>query len=286
MRIPCKSLLPAILIAVSAAGLTWAEPPPAPEGYVWQPNEAFTDEFNGDSLDTDKWYDHHPFWEGRPPARFMPSSVSLADGCLVIRNGVLDEPIGPFTVAGGAVVSKSFAAYFGYYEVRMKASMTCMSSTFWFSNEQAPLGNGLATQELDVNEAIGAPNNFPGHKNQMHSNTHTFMWGPDGLETAEAKDAADLVPSAGEAFHVYAAWWVDANTVHFYLNDEFVYTIHPDTRFSDTPFNRPMHLNMVTETYDWQDTPTTEELTDDARNATRYDWVRGWVLVKKEDAEG
>jgi beta-glucanase (GH16 family) len=279
-------LLPAILVAASVACAIRAEPPPAPEGYVWQVNEAFTDEFDGDSLDTEKWHDHHPFWEGRPPARFMPSSVSLADGHLVLRAGLLDEPMGEFTVAGGAVVSKSLEAFYGYYEVRMKASLTSMSSTFWFSNQGAPFGDGMIAHELDVNEAIGAPNRFPGHKDQMHSNTHSVYWGPDGKETAEAKGAVDLVPPAGEAFHVYGAWWVDANTVDFYLNDEYVYTIHPDTRFSDTPFDRPMHLNLVMETYDWQEPPTREELTDETRNATRYDWVRAWVLVKESDAEG
>ncbi len=44
-----------------------------------------------------------------------------------------------------------------------------------------------------------------------------------------------------------------------------------------------MHLNLVTETYDWETPPTPEELGDDSINTTHYDWVRAYVLVKKEE---
>jgi len=30
---------------------------------------------------------------------------------------------------------------------------------------------------------------------------------------------AAVDPPAGEAFHTYAAWWVDVNTIKFYLDD-------------------------------------------------------------------
>ena len=87
-------------------------------------------------------------------------------------------------------------------------------------------------------------------------------------------------PPAGEAFHTYGAWWVDANTVKFYLDDEYKFTVHPKTNFTAAPLSYPMHLNMVTETYSWEKPPTRAEATNSAINTVRYDWVRAYVLVK------
>ena len=73
---------------------------------------------------------------------------------------------------------------------------------------------------------------------------------------------------------------MDANTVRIYLDDKYQFTMHPSTKYSDTPFNRPMHVNMVMETYDWQPPPAPVDLADPTRNTTRYDWVRAYRLVK------
>ena len=45
-------------------------PPEPPVGQRWILNEDFSDEFNGTSLDSDKWLDHHPKWSGREPGIF------------------------------------------------------------------------------------------------------------------------------------------------------------------------------------------------------------------------
>jgi L-alanine-DL-glutamate epimerase-like enolase superfamily enzyme len=89
-----------------------------------------------------------------------------------------------------------------------------------------------------------------------------------------------LDPPSGEAFHTYAAWWVDANTVKHYLDDEYKFTLHPKTNISATPFSHPMHVNMVTETYDWQKPPTLEAVTNASINTVRYEWVRAYTLVR------
>ena len=57
-----------------------------------------------------------------------------------------------------------------------------------------------------------------------------------------------------------------ANTVHFYLNDALVSTVKVDTTLLPRPFAFPMHINMVTETYNWEQPPTAEELNDKDRN--------------------
>ncbi|GAB4190471.1 MAG: hypothetical protein Kow00105_04830 [Phycisphaeraceae bacterium] len=83
-----------------------------------------------------------------------------------------------------------------------------------------------------------------------------------------------------ENFHTYACWWVDAKTMHFYLDGKYVHTIEPSIEVEDAPFDQPMFVNLVCEIYDWEVTPTPEELSDPTRNVTLYDYVRSYKLVK------
>jgi hypothetical protein len=43
-------------------------------------------------------------------------------------------------------------------------------------------------------------------------------------------------------------------------------------------------FNMVTETYNWEAPPTPEELADNSKKTTYYNWVRAYVLVKDDAA--
>jgi len=279
------SAVAAVVVLVTSARAHG--PPPAPAGYVWVVNKAFSDEFDGDRLDKAKWHDHHPYWKGRPPAKFVPGAVSVANGMLRITNGPLGSPDGKFTIAGGAVVSRSAQALYGYYEARMKASRISMSSTFWLTNRPKLEADGARTkQELDINEAVGEGKKHPGRKHFMKSNTHYFHTKGGKRADKAVRGQCRISPPAGEAFHTYGAWWVDANTIRFYHNGKHKFTIRPSTHYDKTPFDRPMYMNLVTETYDWETPPTPEELRDSSRNTTYYDWVRSYTLVKKGRTRG
>jgi len=212
--------------------------------------------------------------------------VSVTNGCLQLQAGTLPQPDGPFTLAGGAVQSRSEEAFYGYYEARMKASKISMSSTFWLSGGRHRVGDAWVSQEIDITETVGAPHPEPAWSKDwnkfMNSNTH-FNRSADGKkENLSAGGKAPLDPPADEAFHTYAAWWMDAKTIKFFLDDEYKFTIHPKTNYSATPFDHPMHVNLVTETYDWETPPTLEAVTNPQINTVRYDWVRAYVLVPKE----
>ena len=258
---------------------TNGKPPMPTEGYKWVIQEDYTDEFNGDRLNSKKWHDHHPRWRGRPPARFMPENVSVKDGMLWLTNGMLEQPIiekgHTFTIGGAAVVSKQTGAHYGYYECRLKASSISMSSTFWMSNSGQHYPKiGKVSQELDILETVGGAKRNPSFAKYMHSNTHVWHNG----SSYASGNKAQLNGKSDEAFNIYGCWWEDANTVHFYLNDALVASVKVDTTLLPRPFAFPMHINMVTETYNWEQPPTAEELNDKDRNTTKIDWVRSYYL--------
>ncbi|MEO0733468.1 MAG: family 16 glycosylhydrolase, partial [Bacteroidota bacterium] len=95
------------------------------------------------------------------------------------------------------------------------------------------------------------------------------------LKTLSRGAQGKIVPPAEEAYHIYSCWWESDTTLHFYVDGELVKTVTPKE-----PFDRPMYMHLVTETYNWEDPPPTEDLLNDAINTTYYDWVRSYRLVR------
>lgn len=280
-------LISNVVVAGNSAVLS--PPVDAPQGYRWVLNGPYSDEFNGTELDGEKWKDYYPGWEGRIPGKFVPSSIRVNDGFLQIKSTVLDPPQGcsnEWTIACGAVQSKAGDALYGYYETRMKASDISTSSTFWLKNVHDDAERPYTSTELDIMECIGNAQRWPNFKDHMMSNTHVEKIAADPEEeTLVAKEGAEvkLDGFVSEAFHTYGCWWVDANTMKFYLDGKYVYTITPPTDIDPTPFDHPMFVNMVCEIYTWEVLPTVEELLDDSRNTTLYDYVRSFKLMKDDE---
>ncbi|MDW7690827.1 family 16 glycosylhydrolase [Flammeovirgaceae bacterium SG7u.111] len=280
-----KALLTVVLISLST--LLHADPPEPPVGFRWVLQAAFSDEFNGTKLDQNKWFDHYPGWEGRAPARFEPKALSMKNGNLEIKSGVLDKPKGKYTMYGGGIVSKSSEAHFGYYECRAKASKIAMSTTFWMSNdkvlftEKGDCANDKYSQELDIQECIGGGTVHQKFRNGMNSNTHyRYIKCGEKKETFFSKGAGTFLNSeVSDEYHTYGAWWKSPEEVEFYADNEFFEMVKVTKEISDKPFDRPMHVNMVTETYNWQPAPSNEDLENDEINTAYYDWVRGYKLV-------
>ena len=283
--------LAGLLISCSIA----AQPPKPAEGLRWVLNEKFSDEFNGSELDLQKWYDYHPGWKGREPAMFLPSQVSVADGYLQLKNRKLDrdtvvqiwEGAATYSIAGGAVVSRTKEAHYGYYECSQKASRIRMSSTFWMTSSTFPgpdpCTEDAYAQELDIHEGVGGADTpaTMGARTHMGSNSHFNYTNCEGVKQGYSR-GAQIELEKGEisdTFHVYAAHWKNANQADLYLDGKYGANIKFRTDFDDTPFENTMQINMVTETYDWVVPPTAEDLADDSRNTTYIDYVRSWKLV-------
>lgn len=279
-----------------------ADPPEPPVGKRWVLNEKFSDEFNGTELDLTKWYDHHPTWKGREPGIFLPSQVSVGDGYMTIRGEKLPADTivtyssgrsDTFNIACGAVVSRTLEAWFGYYECRFKAAKTTMSTTFWFSTrgrydgpEECDDNYGL---EWDVQECIGREGDFNGKyfAKGMHSNSHFWYSDCDGNghDYRAEQVLFDSDELASEAFNIYGGWWHDETRASYYYNNSEVKSHYFYAEVKRKPFDRPMGLNLVSETYPypWISLPTDEELADPEKNICYYDWVRAYRLVDVDE---
>ena len=258
---------------------------PKPKELKWKLIKNMSDEFNKKKIDSKKWVTSGG-WIGRPPGLFMQDNIHIENGSLNITAYKLDETITKngkdFTHGGGYVASKKANKY-GYYECRMKANKTFMSSTFWLINEKNYLrGCDKRTVELDIQECVGEINNDGAwaayFDSSMHSNTHSRNI-PEGCDYKKATKGANKKLASGkvyEDYHIYGAWWKNKNEVWFYLDGELVEKVTPPA-----DFDIEMQLRMVVETYDWNPVPANGGMNGSKEErTTSYDWVRSWQLVK------
>ncbi|MFY0607679.1 MAG: HYR domain-containing protein [Cyclobacteriaceae bacterium] len=265
----------------------------APEGKKWEKVEALSDEFEGNALDDTKWHNDpssDPFgWYGRPPALFDPENVTVADGNLNVNVLEYETPKfanGKNWTHGGAILrSKTKAGPGQFYEARIQANKTVMSTTFWIAFQQNCNTGPTRKLELDILECVGrvhdgTPTWAEKFDNIFASNTwrHQRSCDPgtaDGSKQAPGKTV--MSEKNHSRFFVYGCWWKSPTEMLFYLDGEFVHAI----RNPPADFDIEGHITMAIETYDWNPiddanilkTGTVEERT------TKYDWVRTWKLV-------
>ena len=247
--------------------------PPAPSGMMWQQIDSLSDEFNGNSLDSSKWINYHPYWNGRSPSQFKRENVSVSGGNLRLKStsqvdslSQVGNPEEDIWVNSAAVTSIDPSASYGYYEARIKASQLSMTSSFWF---QAPNSG-----EIDVEENVGASTKHPDWLNTtMRMNTHTWKdgsWSND-LDTPKTYN---MPYGAADDYHIYGVWWKDPRTVWFY---------HDGTKVAEVqtggPFNDPQYMFFDTEVFVWDGLPTISSLKDNNKNTMLVDWVRSYELV-------
>lgn len=129
----------------------------------WVLRADMSDEFEGSSLDTDKWFASGTggvfmySWPGRAPSQFAPENVRVEDGKLKLTtkwdpgydfvdekdpdcNCYYGDP--PYTTA--AVITNNTFRY-GYMEIMCKAADVSITSSFWATGDSS---------ELDVFEFV------------------------------------------------------------------------------------------------------------------------------------
>ncbi len=260
---------------------------PKPSHAQWQLVEALSDEFAGNSLDLSKWRNTDPHgWIGRAPGLFKKNTVSVDEGNMRITNYKLSAPEThngkEFTHAGGHLTSENKAQVGYYFEARMKAGKTFMSSTFWLINYRNDSeGCDRRTTELDIQECVGYINNdakwAKDFDQSMHSNTHSR-----NISCEEAKGSRGQNALTGgkvwEDYHTYGAWWKSPTEIQFFLDGKYLESVEP---YAD--FDLPMHIKLVSETYDWNPVPADGGMNGSWEDRTTfYDWVRTWKLIPKK----
>lgn len=257
---------------------------PKPEGKKWKLVKGMSDEFKGKKVDEGKWQISGQGWIGRAPGLFQAENIKVEDGKLKITTKKLAKPVvkngNTFTHGGGYVGSYQSMKY-GYYEARMKANKTFMSSTFWLINDRKG-ANGCDNRvtELDIQECFGqitSDKKFTiGFDQRMNSNTHS-RGVREGCDILEGRAPAKANLESGKVYddyHVYAVWWKSKDEILFFLDGKFVQQVKPPS-----DFDLDMHLRMVVETYNWNPVPVDGGMTGSKEDrTTSYDWVRTWKL--------
>jgi hypothetical protein len=257
---------------------------PKPSDREWKPVPELSDDFNGSTLDAKKWQSHPEgngwSWIGRPPALFRPENVTLRDGRMHVTVGKLDEPVvlkGSTYTHQGAIVRSIHPGQVGwFFECKMKANQTVMSSTFWLMTKN----EHRKKLELDIQECVGRTTDLSEEWSKkwdqiFHSNTihRTNRYNKESVRWQAQK----TTPTKNhERFYVYGAWWKSPREIVFFLDGQHAYTIRPEV-----DWDVPAFIQMAIETYDWNPIPPdggfVESGTKDQRT-TQYEWVRVWRL--------
>ena len=238
------------------------------ESGFWVRYEPMSDEFEGGSLDTNKWIRNMEWWKGRPPALFEAENVTVSGGQLqlIMRKEPVPEQFrasGYHDYSSAAVHTKDRTCY-GYFEVKARPMNSAGSSSFWFQQDSVP---NWAT-EIDVFE-IGAK--APRHENKYHMNLHVMATPTEKRHWSIGKDW-EAPWKLAQDFHVYGLEW-DKDDVKYYIDGVLVRQVQ------NTHWHQPLYLTFDSETMpDWFGMPDDQDLP----STFSIEYVRAW---KRRPAE-
>lgn len=254
----------------------------------WVINEAISDEFNGDTLDTNKWFiegqngDYY-IWKGRPPSQFVPHNVIVEDGKLKLRtqwepdfafanenyaDGSNNDKYGefegkPLPITTAAVVTKKRFLN-GYMEVKSKVGNAAITGAFWAIGYE---------QELDVYEQMGNPKEEKGDIQATGTKTTIHDWSPPAVRPTWAyKYKNNNLPfRTADDFHIYGVEW-GVDYLKIFLDGKLVDEVTQDELGTDWVLNNPMEVWLDSEIFKWLGLPHKEELPVDFE----IEYMRVW----------
>jgi beta-glucanase (GH16 family) len=257
-------LLCAMLSFSANAQVTWSglEPKCPLPGDDWKFSPEYSDEFNGKSLDTAKWYDFNPGWKGRPPGFFSPANVKVKRGSLILTSKTetlkdLPEEYHTFTTA--AVKSKNRMLY-GYYELRFKPMDSRASSAFWFYAIDPDIWT-----EIDVFEICGK-HPYKEWEYKYFATTHVMKF--PGLDSSGVHDNVEWKTPyrLADDFITCALEW-NEQVIKWYLNGEVIRTRE------NSYWHQPLEMNFDSETMpEWFGLPDPK----DKAGHFKIDYIRVW----------
>ncbi|MBD1388346.1 family 16 glycosylhydrolase [Neiella sp. HB171785] len=280
--------LSAVAVVTAAMASLWVAPANADNPLLpasdpdnagnWQLNTKVSDEFNGDSLDLNKWYvsgtdGQFYIWKGRAPSQFAPHNAYVEDGKLILRTQW--QPDYPFVgkppqrqeikayenITTAAVISHH-TVLFGYMEVKVKIPDAPMTGAFWGTGYQ---------QELDVFELVGLVTK--GNKNPETTFVTSFHdWRPGHPKKNKVWKHPHKTPGrTAENFYVYGVEWLP-DGLKMYFNGELVHQVQQQELGDRWVLNNPMELWFDSEVFPWHGIPEQQHLPA----FFEIDYVRVW----------
>ncbi|MEO9476594.1 MAG: sulfatase-like hydrolase/transferase [Cyclobacteriaceae bacterium] len=251
----------------------------------WIYNEEVSDEFDGTTLDEEKWLiqgrngEYQSNWIGRAPSQFSTENVRVEDGKLKLETRW--EPDYPFSetpqadgteyenITTAAVITRKQFLY-GYMEIRCKAADAEITSSFWTTGFES---------ELDMFEMFG-DHRQPSKESQGFDNQYKWQyidWSP-GLETRRVYGEDYILDwRVADDFHVYGCEW-DPEYLKFYADGELLGSITKDQMEAlgnEWVLTNPFWIWVDQETFPWNGLPTEEEAGEFPVDF-EIDYIRVW----------
>jgi len=206
----------------------------------WKLLKRYSDEFDTEKLNEDKWYPNNPKWKGRPPTYFHSSNVSLENGELVIRvNKHGDEKLPEdFTHSTGFIKSNQQFLY-GYFEAEAKLMDAPWVSGFWMTNVDKDWWT-----EIDICE------NAPGleyNRHDLNSNIQVFKSPKDQGDVKKHFSRTKKYYFSEELqkdYHVWGLEWTK-EYIRFYI-DGILFR-----EAKNTHWHQPLEVNFNCESNKW-----------------------------------
>lgn len=182
-------------------------------------NLVFSDEFDGDSLNTDVW--EYRGSGSRRGGFNAESQVKVNNGNLVFTGEYLEDgEFGEGWYVGMIKLKKQYCK--GYFEIRCKCNDGGdFWSAFWiqadhpYDHELSKGGVGGA--EIDIFEAMGANEFLPSQRNSICSTVHC-NGGDDDVENIDSCCIGDFkANNIYEEYNTYGLEWTDDEYI-FYIN--------------------------------------------------------------------
>ncbi|MDO4558807.1 MAG: family 16 glycosylhydrolase, partial [Planctomycetia bacterium] len=246
------------------------EVPAVLTGDGWTLDSQFSDEFEGDSIDTEKWWDFNPAWPGRVPALFVRDNVAVRDGRLILTaRKPRPEELTVENVARGfdqfttAIVKSKRRSFYGYYEARSRSMNASVCNAFWLYDPLDPAAKyteGEYSEEIDIFEIFG--------KSPVASADHTYYATVHRYQTPYVESVVNRKKYRLENhafrrkvdfdfhadFHTYGMLWTPERII-WYLDGEEMFTRKNDF------FHRPLHIMIDCEIMrDWVGDPDPADL--------------------------
>lgn len=236
-----------------------------PDGTDWEPFPPMSDEFNGNTLDTAKWFGTNPSWRGRLPVLFHEACVSVKNGMLQIHafdqhtSAGYDLPEG-YTHLSGFIVSRQLAR-FGYFEARARLMNASLVSGFWL--------NHRTTEEWSEITIVEVPAGIEKYKSVLNPNVHYFH-GPHYKGTVYhhlvEPSVVELPFNSADEFHVYGFEWTPTH-MRWYVDGKLV------RESRNRHYFQPLKMNINVEANDYFDALPID---DQLPALYEVDWVRSW----------